>query len=304
MRRIIGVLAIAVLGSLSGLAQTAANQQQSLSDNSPAENVRAGALSQRAPGTWIQAARKRHDDLVRERLRAGQGNETNPQQPTGGGTTPVTGSTSGLNLTSLISQLTASGGLSSLLGGAGNVSGLLDQLGLGTSGGLTSTGTTVGTGATGTTGTGVRTGTSAGAGTTGTTGRFSNLPPDVIQMLQDAGIDINTLRVNRPPADQPGDVQAVEGDKAGQRAQATTPTQQQEETPFKERLTASLLNTFFTALTVGFQTQDFIDWIKDLLRPILIPQQTGQDAVQETEQTRGRAAGVPLALRGLRGAGC
>ena len=54
-------------------------------------------------------------------------------------------------------------------------------------------------------------------------------------------------------------------------------TADDEEPKFMLRLADSLLQTFFTSITVAFQTQPFIDSLKDLLRPILAPPEPPAD---------------------------
>jgi hypothetical protein len=112
----------------------------------------------------------------------------------------------------------------------------------------------------------------AGGGSTGTTGDdLSDLPPEVIQMLTAFGIDPKDL--NLSSRDDPDAAQTTAGltePKTSSRAQTSTTTQ--DERKFVARWAESMLSTFFTALTVAFQTPDFIDLLKDLLRPIINPQ--------------------------------
>lgn len=99
-----------------------------LADQTPSENVRGGAVRERAPGNIISAARARHTELATDRRdRQTSGNTGDGQTDEQNGTS--TGSS-------------GSSGLAGLLGGALD-SGLLDTLLGGTSG---TTGTTGGTG--------------------------------------------------------------------------------------------------------------------------------------------------------------
>lgn len=50
-----------------------------------------------------------------------------------------------------------------------------------------------------------------------------------------------------------------------------------EQPKFQIRLVDSLLQTFFTSITIAFQAQPFIDSLKDLLRPILAPEPPADD---------------------------
>lgn len=59
--------------------------------------------------------------------------------------------------------------------------------------------------------------------------------------------------------------------KAEQRLQDSSTTTTTTERKFTARLLESWSTTFFSALTLGFQSTDFIDLLKDALRPLIVP---------------------------------
>lgn len=198
-----------------------------LSQNSPLENVKAAAVGARAPGRIVTAARTRHTSLTTDRLTF---------QRSGGSEVPdsfmIASNSSSSSSTDLLSSL-----LGGLLGG-GDLSSLL--------GGLTG-----GTGTTDTTG--------------DTTGNTSGLPQEVIDMITNAGINVNDI----PSATgRVRDATSTTDTKTSSRAQTTTPTTQE---PFRVRWANAMLSTFFTQLVFAFSTPDFRSTIKDFIRPILRP---------------------------------
>jgi hypothetical protein len=200
-------------------AQT--SEDDSLADNQPADNVRGGAVQERAPGRWVDSARGRHMELRNARLAAQRSGDTSELAPVD----PTSFGSSG-GATDLISTLL--GGFSSDLIGS-----LL--------GGTSSTGST---------------------GSTG--GAFSDLPPEVLQMLAGAGIDVNELNsLNRKSSNDSGT--ATQQSKDALRTQSTNGT---EEPDFVVRWADAMLSTLFTSLAVAVQTTDFIDLLKDLFRPV------------------------------------
>lgn len=204
----------------------------------PSVNVRGKNVAARAPGTWVVAAIARYTGTAT----GGGGNNSS------GGTTTGTGSTadtSGLS------------GLSGLLGGnAGGLGSLLNLLG-GSSGltGLTGlSGTVAGAQATNSNTT---TGSLAGGSTTG--GTNGQATPrytidDLLAMRGGSGSD-SAAKLNNTAQT-----------KADARSQTT------DDRPFRVRLLDSVLNTVFLGISAAFQSQDFIDIIKDQLRPVFFPQ--------------------------------
>ncbi|MFO0838109.1 MAG: hypothetical protein U1D55_06235 [Phycisphaerae bacterium] len=206
----------------------------------PSDNMR--SFRDRAPGTWVQRAIARHKGT--------------------GSSTSNTGSTTN-NSSSTSTSNSSSSGLSGLLNSVLS-SGLLGNLGS-TLGGLTgassTSGSTTGTNTTSTTGTNT-----TNSSTTGTNGIPSNVPQSVIDQIVAAGIDPNTIFAKSTDAASDGTQTNPKTTPREQSSTTTTTTQ-----PFKVRLANTLLQTFFTALTVGFQSQNFITSLKDMFRPLLPP---------------------------------
>lgn len=220
-------------------AQTSGNNDaDTIGDKQPAENVRGGAVHQRAPGRVIDFARARHMALRDARLAAQRSGDTSALAPE-----PLAVSGSGDWLSNLLGSLSPSL-INSFL-----------NTGLGGSG---------------------------GSGSTGSTGDdFSNLPPEVIQMLAGAGIDLKDLnqKSNQESADTP-----FAQPKESSRMQTSGETQQERD--FVVRWADAMLSTIFTSLAVAVQTNEFIDLIKDIFRPLINPGDTG-DSSNGTSSGRG-----------------
>ena len=193
-----------------------------LADGTPAQNASPGSVRQRAPGTWINAARARHSELIEQRVngpRFGQFVEDDLQADSGS--------------SSLGSGFASSGG-------------------------------------------------AVGSGTSGTTsGIPDNIPPEVIQMIEDAGIDTSQLFAKGRDDDASGTVEQLPEKDIDSRAQS------QDDRKFHVRLADSLLSTFFTAVTVGFQSRDFIDALTGFLRPIFAPPAEDDAGGDQTGDTSG-----------------
>ncbi|MCA9243934.1 MAG: hypothetical protein KDA32_08280 [Phycisphaerales bacterium] len=206
-----------------------------VSDHAPAENVRGGALSARAPARIVDAARAQHAQFQQVRVnlrRANPGAEIALPQAT------TTGSSS--------SGTTGNALIDSLLGNFGGLSGLLGNLG----------------------------GTNTGTSGNGTSNIPSNIPQEAIDLLRNAGIDINSLFSKS--------INDSSGEKTDVRSQTTTDGTTREK--FLPRLFSSLISTTFTALTVGFQTPAFINVLADFLRPAFgLP--TSAEAAAATSST-------------------
>jgi len=212
-----------------------------LAENSPKQNVSAAALRARAPSNWVNAARARHTELINARVNGPRfGNPVQDGQEEGtAGSDSSSGGTSGLG--DLITQLTGSGALGSLAN--------------------------LFTGATGTAANGVlgTIGPSTGGTTGGTSGDLAGIPPEALAMIAAAGIDISGLSAKSRDDGASGAIARLPSKDVVSRAQS------QDNRKFHVRLVDSLLSTFFTALSVGFQTSEFIDSLKGLLRPVFIP---------------------------------
>ena len=245
---------------------------QSLADNPPAVNVRGGAVRERAPGRIVDAARSRHVELSRERLAAQRSRDTSSLatfDPTAAG---------GSSFSNLLGGA-SSGLLNTLLG-----SGLAGSLTGGSGGGL-SFGNLVG-GNRGTTG-------GSSAGTSGTTGGTSNLPPEVIQMLQAFGIDPGSLNMKANNA-------ATAQSKNPVLTRQTSNPPIQEEPRFVVRWADAMLSTLFTAVTVGFAQQSFIDLLKSGIKAMIEPFTVPTDATADSNgsQSDGESSGGDTASSG------
>lgn len=257
---LVGMCIVVLLSTPAAWAQTPAGGSDGnnvmgtgLADRSPAENVRADAVRERAPGRVIDQARARHGALRDMRAAAQRTGETSmlaPEAPADG----IGNSLSNLFGGSLSSLLTTflNSGLSGALGGAlGNQTGA-GQLPLA--------------------------GGQSGSGATGSGGvDLSGLPPEVIQLLANspAGADLGLTRKSMDDSDAASAPQP----KTSQRMQADGDQQQPD---FVVRWADAMLSTIFTAVTVGLQTQDFIDLLKDVFRPFFIPESSGADATDGT----------------------
>jgi len=73
----------------------------------------------------------------------------------------------------------------------------------------------------------------------------------------------------------------------------TTGTGTTQELSFKERWANAMLQTFFTALTLGLQSSTVIDAIKDGLRPLMFPgdEQAGTDGSDDSGGSGGKDTG-------------
>jgi hypothetical protein len=220
-----------LLSAPAAWGQTQASD--SIADNQPADNVKSGAVAERAPGLIVSQARARHRALAEQRLAAQRTGETWLLMPE---STDATGTTD--SISNLIGSLLNSG----LTGSLGNLLG-------GTSG-----------------------------GTSGSD--FSNLPPEVLAMLANAGIDLNDLKNATQKEKEDLDSEATLSAKTSSRAQ--TSTIDETEPKFVVRWADAMLSTVFTAVAVAFQTQDFIDLLKDAFRPVFSP------SSDDADQTAGR----------------
>lgn len=220
----------------------------------PRDNVSAGSLSSRSPGNAIREAISRHNGLQAERLRgAGSQESTNEGSA-------ATGNTN-----------TGGGSLTDLLGGLGG------SLGSGLAGTLNSVLNTVG-------GSAMSTGTSTNSGTTSTGGSGSTTGSrytiEDLLRLRDTGSlkPQNTAQsINQDQTKSTANTSAATSASSGGAIARLTKTAQTAQTnngselKFRHRLVNSWLSTFFTALTFGFSSQDFIDTLADGIRPLIYP---------------------------------
>lgn len=259
-RILIAATLMAILCVPAAWTQDAATQSSGtqLADGTPVENASPGNVRERAPGTWINAARARHSNLIEQRVngpRFGHFVEGDTQANSGS-----TGSTGGpSSLSDLIGQLTGSGAL-------GSLAGLLGSSSLGSSFGSSS---------------------SAGnsSASTALSEAFPNVPSDVLQMILNSGIDVSQL-TGKSRTDSTNGTTAQVSDKS-----TSSTAQTQDNRKFHARLADSLLSTFFTSLTVGLQSQQFIDALKGFLRPVFAPSTNGTTTGDQTGGTTGDTSG-------------
>lgn len=265
-----GWLSLVAVGSAliaaSALAQTnttgTTTDATAVADNTPTENLAtAGA---RGPSTVVSAARARHLRLRENRLayQRGSGDASDVSNSVSGDSGTGTGSSTGTDsLTDALGDLINSGGLGSLAGLLG--SGGLDSL-------LAGAGGTSGTGGT-------------------TNPNAPNLPPEVLQMLQGAGIDIND--VFPPDGSSSGTSKTAQRSQGASilqdrwpgKTEAVSQTTDDTEDKFvdrwKEQMALTFFRNLFTGITAGLSSQQFIENIEDFFRPILRP-----DSVAETTE--------------------
>jgi len=206
-----------------------------MAEQTPQQNASPAAVAERAPGTWINAARVRHSELIQARV-------NNPRIGEPAGT---------------LEGLTGSG----IVGSTGGLSGLLDLL-------------TQFAGGTSTPSTG-----DSGDATGGTSGTSGTSLADLLalrdQLLGESGETGETGKSSTQA--QVGDGQTYSGAIA--RLPKIEPRSQEpvQERKFLARWAESMTQTVFTALAIGFQSSDFIDFLKDALRPVFFPLQSGTD---------------------------
>lgn len=190
-------------------------------------NAGAAAMRARAPGNAIRSAIARHRAIIGERVTAAAAGKE--LDGTGLASGVVTGSTTGsLDLNNLLGQFLASGAISGL-------SGLNTGALTGGTGGFTTPGNTTNTSSNG-------------------------LPPEVIQMLTEAGIDPNSVA----PAGT---------NKTIDRSQTTTPpTTPTVQPKFAIRWANAMLSTTFTAMAIGFASGDMVEFLTRTMRPFFVPQ--------------------------------
>jgi len=211
------------------------------------------ALSGGTPGSWVRAALTRHKTYINERVNARRSGTSNTSQSQSASASSSSGSLSStLNLTNLLNQFAGSyaslgsiSGLSSLLGGQGT----------------STAGSTQGTDLASYI---YALAASRNAGATGTkTG-----PQATIN---------GTMPSNDTTTPSGGALARLP--KAEQLYQSQNTTTTTDDRKFTARLLDSWAQTFFAALTLGFQQSDFIKVLKDALRPLIVPtSSTGQNS--------------------------
>lgn len=239
--RLFASLVLSILAGSWAYAQSSDDDDGSLADRSPAQNVRGGAVRDRAPGNIINAARQRHGELINARVNAGRNGQAAGVRPEGGDTDGSAGggtdSGDSGSIDDLLNSIINSGLLGALGGGGLDLGGLLGGLGGSSTGASTNTNSTEGSEIP------------------------SDLPSEVTDAIENAGIDLNQQKADA--RSQSADT----ADKTSLRAQ----TADDEEPRFAVRWGDAMLQRTFAGLVLLFQTPDFIDLLADWLRPIFIP---------------------------------
>lgn len=244
MKRVVSSLAVAVLAfPVLCLAQTAQTSGQS-----PQANNSSGNSRNTGPSAWITAARARHQAFIQARV-----NNPREGKPAGtiDGLNVETGgalsSSDGLSgLLSLLGQLGSAGSLSGLSGSLGSLTSLL--------GGQTSGGTT-------------------GGSSSGMTIADLLRLRDQLQgqQTQTSGKSITSAPINDTPTSGAiARLPKIEGQAQTTTTQTTVTTTQDRK--FLDRLGERMAATVFNALAVGFQTPQFITFLKDQLRTVFFPE--------------------------------
>lgn len=203
---------------------------QTLATQTPAKNVKIGAVSARSPGKIIEAANARHAGIVGTLSTSSFNSGTAGSTSTGSSnssSSSSSSSSSNSNLQSLLSTLLASntgGNLNSTIASllsSGALSGLLS-------------------------------GSTATAKSTASDG----LSPEVLAVLEASGIDVQSLfGVDAASSAKPVD-QAQTATTQPSTNSGTNPT-------WFDRWTSTLLNTTFNSLTLAFSTTQFITAVSD-----------------------------------------
>ncbi len=249
MKKLLAILTTAGLLSATVGAQTQSTSTTttSLASKSPQENAAVGAVSQRAPGTWVRAALARHMALNSQRRTDGHfGDQSSTQSSAQAGSGTSGSSSTGLgSLGSLLSLAGGSGGLGNLISGlAGGTSGSSGTNGSSTSGQNYTLADLIAMG--------------QAAGSSSGSSSSSSTKTGTAQVRQDTSAG---GAIGRLPK-----LYARSQSSTGDSTSTTTPEQS-----FGKRWSNAMLETFFTALSAGFQTPAFITVLKDALRPLILP---------------------------------
>lgn len=256
----------AALFTISASAQTSSTTTETVADRAPSENVRSGAVSERAPGNIVQDALARHSQLAADRLerqRSG-GNVGNGDGESSGSSGSDSGSGSSSDMF---------GGLLGDILGGGLLGGVGDLLG-GSSGSSTGDSSTE---------------------TGGSSGVPSNITPEVIALLEQFGIDINDVfpsgssnTGSTNSSGTSGSVNRLKGTSTFQTNGTDTPTE--EEPKFVVRWGNALLGALFDAIESGVKLNAFVNLLEDIFRPLLIPDSTSNTATSKPSTSSVRAA--------------
>ncbi len=230
---------------LTALVATPALAQ---SDSDSSGTISGTRIEGATPSSWVRAALTRHSNLMGQRLTGPRFGESNEAEAAlrfngGGSSSSSAGGLLGL-ANSFASTFGLSGGVESLLGGMAGGSG----------------GTTSGS-----------SGSGSGSGSSPTPDQLAQLEALMAlaegnrQVMNGLGDDVGAESAN-------GFTESAGHQFGGALGRLTKPEQRfqqvEQETPFRIRWADAMLQTFFTSLTVGFQSNDFITILEDALRPL------------------------------------
>jgi hypothetical protein len=237
-------LAVVLPASAQATIDSIDPNEPSMIDNSPRENVQ--QFRSRAPGLWVQAALSRHIEIQNERLRGGGTEPNEPPTPE-----PLPTPENGSGLLGSLGSLT--GLLGGNLGSLGDLGGLL--------GGTT--------------------------GTTGSTGPATGgmSVADLLALAEAAGVDTSgvsgtagsdAVQKSSTSKSLYNQTRTIAGQTyGGAIGRLSKPEDRFQETQEERKFTARLLEgwatAFIAAVTLGFQSDFFIEALKDTFRPLLAP---------------------------------
>lgn len=232
--RILAAFGAAALLSLSAYAQTSGAADPATTGMTTLSDTTV------TPGSWVQAALARHSAYIQSRVRGPQNGEipTLPEE------SASTGSSS-TDLLGLLGQL-----------GSGDLSGLLGQLGS-----LTGTTTTDSS--------------TTGTDTTGSTTTGSQYTLEDLLALQAANSG-NTAKAKNSTAQTAnrtttGGISRLPKPEDRFQTGTGTGTTTTDTRSFRTRWLDKMLQTTFTAITVGFSTPQFVTFLENILRPLFNP---------------------------------
>lgn len=260
-------VAAAAWSATSVFAQTSSTTTETIADRSPSENVRGGAVSERAPGNIVQDALARHSQLAADRLafQRGSGDLGNGSgESSGSSSDSSSGSSSGSDMFGgLLGDILGGG----LLGGVGDL--------LGGSSGSTTDGSST--------------------GTDGTSDIPSNITPEVLALLEQFGININDVFPSGSSSSDSSSTTGTSGSVNQLKGTSTfqtngTDTTTEEEPKFVVRWGNALLGALFDAIQSGVSLNAFVNLLEDIFRPLLIPDSTSDGTTSKSATSSVRAA--------------
>ncbi len=131
------------------------------------------------------------------------------------------------------------------------------------------------------------------SGLTGSSSGSSSLPPEVLALLQQAGIDPNAAIAAANSGSSNSSTARVVNDKTDSRSQTAT-----SQPSFRVRWANAMLDTVFTSLVFAFQTPTFIDFLASKLEPILFEPPKTSSTTAKTDVPAAQPATIDPAADG------